>query len=85
MGGNSSKQEEVVKAECFKQEMLRDDSFSLINLHLPSSAVGALIIVMILGLAAAGYALARFRDSKQRAAMRAATTLGVLKAGPSPT
>ena len=83
MGGNSSKEEEVVKAKSFKQEMLRNDSFSLINLHMPSSAWGALLILMVLGLSGMGYGLARYKDFRRRAAMRAATTLGVIKPGPT--
>ena len=84
MGGQSSKTEEVVRAETMNQKVIKDQSFSIVNLHLPSSAGGVLIILLILGLAAGGYALARFKESRRRAATRAATTLGVLKAGSLP-
>ena len=83
MGGNSSKEEEVVKAESFKQEMLRDDSFLLINLHMPSSAGGALMVLLVLGLTGLGYGVARYKNYRRRAARRAATTLEVLKPGPT--
>ena len=55
MGNPNSKSVETVKAESFQQESLRDDSMSLVNLHLPSLFGGAMLIVVILGLACLGY------------------------------
>ena len=47
----NSKSVETVKAESFQQESIRDDSMSLVNLHLPSSFGGGMLIIVILGLA----------------------------------
>ena len=79
MGNGDSKTVETVKAENFEQESLRDESMSLINLHLPSLFRGAMLIVAILGLACLGYGAARLRDRKKDAARRAATTLEIAK------
>ena len=83
MGGNTSKESETVKAESFQQEMLHDDSFSIINLHMPSSAGGAMMVLVVLGLAGLGYAAARYKDFRRRAGHRKATTLEILKPGPA--
>ena len=79
MGNGDSKTVETVKAKNFVQESLRDESMLLINLHLPSSFGGAMLIVAILGLACLGYGAARLRDRKKDAARRAATTLEIAK------
>ena len=50
MGGNTSKESETVKAESFNQEMMRDDSFSIVNLHMPSSAGEAMLVLVVIGL-----------------------------------
>ena len=84
MGGQNSKTEEVVKAETMNQKVIKDQSFSVVNLHLGSAAGGVLVVLAILSLAVGGYAWARFRESRRRAATRAATTLGFIKTGPSP-
>ena len=76
MGGSSSKASEVVKADGdFTQESLRDESWSLINLHLPSSFGGALAVVLVLGLAISGFALAEYRRKRKAAARRMMTSL----------
>ena len=55
MGGVSSKASEVVKAEGnFTQESLKDESFSVINMHLPSGFSGASAVLLVLGLCLAG-------------------------------
>ena len=79
MGNGHSKTVETVKAENFEQESLRDESMSLINLHLPSLFGGAMLIVTILGLACLGYGALRLRDRQKDAARRAATTLEIAK------
>ena len=45
MGNRDSKTVETVKAEILEPESLRDDSMSLVNLHLPSLFGGAMLIV----------------------------------------
>ena len=54
MVSGGSKAVETVKAESFEQESLREESMSLINLHLLYSFGGAMLIVAILGLACLG-------------------------------
>ena len=73
-----------MRAETMNQKVIKDQSFSVVNLHLGSAAGGVLIVLIILGLAAGGYAMARLRESRRRAATRAATTLGVIKIGSLP-
>ena len=74
MGGSTSKASEVLKADGdFTQESLRDHSWSLINL--PSSFGGALAVVLVLGLAISGFALAEYRRKRKAAARRAVTSL----------
>ena len=68
-----------MKSENFEQESLWDESMSLINLHLPSSFGGAMLIVAILGQACLGYGAARLPDCQKDAARRAATTLEIAK------
>ena len=78
----NSKSVETVKAESFQQELIRDDSKSLVNLHLPSLFGGGMLIIVILGLACLGYGAARLRDSKKAAARKASTTLEIAKRSP---
>ena len=80
MGGVSSKASEVVKAEGdFTQESLKDESFSMINLHLPSGFSGASAVLLVLGLCLAGYTLAEWRRKRKAAARRALTSLELQK------
>ena len=60
MGGGSSKSSEVVKAEEFTQSSLTDESFSVLNLHMPSGFGGASLVLVVLGLGLAGYVLAKW-------------------------
>ena len=78
----NSKLVETVKAESFQQESIRDDSMSLVNLHLPSSFGGGMLIIVILGLTCLGYGAARLRDRKKAAARRASITLEIAKTSP---
>ena len=78
----NSKSVETVKAESFQQESLRDDSMSLVNLHLPSLFGGAMLILVILGLACLGYGAARLKDWQKEVSRRAATTLEIAKQCP---
>ena len=50
MGGGASKISEVVKADQFNQFSLTDDSFSVINLHIPSGFGGASVVLVVMGL-----------------------------------
>ena len=80
MGGGSSKSSEVVKAEGdFTQESLKDESFSVVNLHMPSGFGGASAVLLVLGLCLAGYALAEWRRKRINAARRAVTSLELQK------
>ena len=80
MGGGSSKSSEVVKAEGdFTQESLKDESFSVVNLHMPSGFGGASAVLLVLGLCLAGYALAEWRRNRKDAARRAVTSLELQK------
>ena len=54
MGGGSSKSSEVVKAEEFTQSSLTDESFSVVNLNMPSGFGRASMVLVILGLSCAG-------------------------------
>ena len=80
MGGSTSKATEVVKAEGdFTQESIKDESFSVINMHLPSSVSGASAVLLVLGLCLAGYTLAEWRRKRKTAARRAGTSLELQK------
>ena len=79
MGGGSSKSSEVVKASDFNQESLKDESFSVVNLHMPSGFGGASMVLMVLGLGLAGYTLAKWRQKRKTAARRAVTSLELQK------
>ena len=71
---------ETVKAENFKQSMLTDESFSFINFHSPSGFGGAALVLGVVGLAGAGYAIARYRHKRREAARRRSTSLEITKA-----
>ena len=75
MEGYPSKSVETVKEESFQQESLRDDSMSFVNLHMTSSVEGAMLILVILGLACQEYGAARLKDWQKGADRRAATLL----------
>ena len=79
MGGGSSKSSEVVKATDFNQESLKDESFSVVNLHMPSGFGGASVVLLVLGLGLAGYTLAKWRQKRKTAARRAVTSLELQK------
>ena len=79
MGGRGSKSVETVKAESFEQSSLTDESMSIINMHAPSGFGGAMMVVVVLGLACLGYGAARMKDRRKEAARRAATTLEILE------
>ena len=79
MGGRRSKSVETVKADSFEQSSLTDDSMSIINMHAPSGFGGAMMVVVVLGLACLDYGAARMKDRRKEAARRAATTLEILK------
>ena len=79
MGGGSSKSSEVVKAEEFTQSSLTDESFSILNLHMPSGFGGATIVLVVLGLGCAGYVLAKWQERRRTAARRAVTSLQIQK------
>ena len=79
MGGGSSKSSEVVKATNFNQESLKDESFSVVNLHMPSRFGGTSVVLLVLGLGLAGYTLAKWRQKRKTAARRAVTSLELQK------
>ena len=83
MGGYPSKSEETVKAESFQQESLRDNSMSLVNLHMPSSVGGAMRILVILGLGCLWYGAARLKDWQKEAGRRAASLLEIAEQCPA--
>ena len=80
MGGGGSKSVETVKSENFEQSSLTDESFSIFNFHSPSGFGGAALVLGVLVLACAGYALARVKERRREAARRAAMTLKIIKA-----
>ena len=70
----------MVKAEGdFTQESLKDESFSVINMHLQSDFSGASAVLLVLGLCLAGYTLAEWRRKRRTAARRAVTSLELQK------
>ena len=70
----------MVKAEGdFTQESLKDESFSVVNLHMPSGFGGASAVLLVLGLCLAGYALAEWRRKRKNEARRAVTSLELQK------
>ena len=79
MGGLSSKEVEQVRAESFTDAELTDKSFSILNFHMGSGLGGAFIILGVMALGGAGYALARLRTKRKSLARRATTTLEVIK------
>ena len=70
---------EVVKANDFNQSSLKDESFSVVNLHMPSGFGGASMVLVFLGLIFAGYTLAKWRQKRKTAARRAVTSLELQK------
>ena len=78
-GRGSSKLSEVVKLEEFTQSSLTDESFSVLNLHMPSGFGGASTVLVILGLSCAGYLLAKWQERRKTATRRAATSLEIQK------
>ena len=62
MASKSTKQ----KAENITKDSLTDSSFSIINLHLSSAALGALTVISIAGLSLFGYYLALRAAAKIR-------------------
>ena len=80
MNMGNKKSVETVKAETFEQSMLTDESFSFINFHSASGVGGAALVIGVLGLAGAGYAIARWRQKKREAARRRSTSLEIIKA-----
>ena len=83
MGGNTSKESETVKAESFQKESSRDCNFSVVNLHMPPSTEGAMMVLVVLALACLGYAAARYKDYRRRVEHRPATKLEILKPCPA--
>ena len=79
MGGGGSKSVETVKSENFEQSSLTDESFSIFNIHAPSGFTGTALVLVVLGLACLGYALARMKDRRKEVARRAATMLEIPK------
>ena len=79
MRGGSSKSSEVVKAKEFTQSSLTDESFSVLNLHMPSGFGGASLVLVVLGLGLAGYVLAKWLQKRKTAARRAVTSLEIQK------
>ena len=78
-GRRGSKSVETVKSENFEQSSLTDESFSILNIHAPSVFGGAALVLVVLGLACLGYALAHVKDRRKEVARRAAITLEILK------
>ena len=62
----------------FNQESLKDELFSVVNLHMPSGLGGASVVLLVLGLGLAGYTLAKWRQ-KRKNARRAVTSLELQK------
>ena len=80
MGGGGTKSNETVNSENFQQSTLTDESFLMFNLHSPSGFGGAAQVLVVLGLACAGYGLDRVKDRRREAEKRADTKLEILKA-----
>ena len=71
-----TKASEVVKADGdFNQSSIKDESWSIINFHFPSSFTGAVIVIVVIGLGVGGFALAQWRQRRRARARRAATCL----------
>ena len=79
MGGGASKTSKVVKAEDFNQSSLKDDSFSVINIHAPSGFGGATVVLLVIGLGLVGYGVAKWLQRRKTAARRAVTSLEIMK------
>ena len=77
MGPSLSKSTEVVKAEKFEQESLDDSSWSIINLHGTSTAGGAIVVLLILGLVLGGYAVKWYKDKRAQLQLRTATAKAI--------
>ena len=77
MGPSLSKSTEVVKAEKFEQESLDDSSWSIINLHGTSTAGGAIVVLLILGLVLGGYAVKWYKDKRAQLRLRTATAKAI--------
>ena len=70
----------MVKAEGdFTQESLKDQLWSIINMHLPSSLSGAAVIILVIGLGLGGFALAEWRRKRRVVVRRAVTSLELNK------
>ena len=82
IGGGASKSSEVVKVGEFNQSSLTDDSFSVINLRVPSGFGGASVVLVVMGLGLVGYGMAKWLHRHKTAARRAVTSLELQK---SPT
>ena len=71
-----SKASGVVKAEGdSNQSSIKDNSWSIINFHFPSSFTGAIIVIVVIGLGVGGFALAQWRQRRRERTRRAATSL----------
>ena len=77
MGPSLSKSTEVVKAEKFEQQSLDDSSWSIINLHGTSTAGGAIVVLLILGLVLGGYAVKWYKDKRAQLRLRTATAKAI--------
>ena len=79
MGSGPSKSTEVTKAENYSKESLEDSStsFSVVILHVTSTAGGALLVILVLALACLGYGVAKYKDRLRKLRHRAATTLDI--------
>ena len=71
------KSSEVVKADEFTESSITDNSFSVVNLHIPSGFGGASVVLVVMGLGLAGYGLAKWLDMRKTAARRAVTSLEI--------
>jgi hypothetical protein len=77
MGPSLSKSTEVVKAEKFEQQSLDDSSWSIINLHGTSTAMGSIVVLLILGLVLGGYAVKWYKDKRAQLRLRTATAKAI--------
>ena len=68
MGGYQSQSVESVKAESFQLKSVSQHSMSLVNLYIPSSDGGPMLILVILGLSCLGYGATRLKDRRRRLA-----------------